>query len=132
MFQDPFVTDIAWEGTLPQVVAAHMTLRVSIKKFVTLSTIVQYRDESHECSTWNYGKLWLFDTLVICTQDVTPQSSTGDEDEAVNGSGKASEADDALTVEVEKTESQSHLESKLRNEPPRCGGEHGRMGATVG
>lgn len=70
--------------------------------------------------------------MVICTQDVTPQSSTGDEDEAVNGSGKASEADDALTVEVEKTESQSHLESKLRNEPPRCGGEHGRMGATVG
>lgn len=46
---------------------------------------------------------------------MTPQSSTGDEDEAMNGSGSASEAD-ALTVEVEKTESQSHLESNLRGQ----------------
>lgn len=49
---------------------------------------------------------------------MTPQSSTGDiEDEAVNETLTASEADDVpLTVELEvetKMKSQSHLESNL-------------------
>eukprot|EP00434_Breviolum_minutum_P031260 symbB.v1.2.027641.t1/scaffold2850.1/size68925/3 len=65
----------------------------------------------------------------VLLEDVTPQSSTGDEDEAVNGSGKASEADDALTVEVEKTESQStdlewlnssYFDTVLRDEKINC------------